>query len=233
MEKLLKETILLNYGDPAVRALIDKKGWRELNEKDRVLAVYNYVRDEIAFGYNLSDDITAAAVLRDGYGQCNTKSTLFMALLRSVGVPCRAHGFFVDKLMQKGAMKGFYYRQAPKKIVHSWVEIFYNGAWLNLEGFILDMKYLNKLQDKFKACDGSFCGYGVAISNFKNPPVEWNENDTYIQRDKIVQDLGVYDTPDELFAAHRQNIGRYKAFMFRRVVRHLMNGNIKRIRNKK
>ena len=150
MDNLLKETAMLNYTDPQIQSLIHNRGWRELGVKERILAIYNYIRDEIAFGYNISDNISASSVLRDGYGQCNTKGTLFMALLRAVGVPCRIHGFYVDKVIQKGAITGFFYRQSPKEILHSWVEIFYDGKWLNLEGFILDMKYLNGLQGKFK-----------------------------------------------------------------------------------
>ncbi|MCL2797124.1 MAG: transglutaminase-like domain-containing protein [Firmicutes bacterium] len=230
MESLLKETPLINYNAPELQTLLLNRGWRALDEKDRILAVYNFVRDEIEFGYNIGDDISATKVLKDGYGQCNTKGTLFMALLRALGIPCRIHGFFVDKSVQYGAMKGFYYRQAPKEILHSWVEILYNGKWLNLEGFILDVKYLGKLQEKFTDCKGSFCGYGVAVPDFKNPPVEWSGDDTYIQKDSIIKDLGVFDSPDELFGAYRQRVGRFKSFMFRRVVRHLMNRNIKRIR---
>ena len=49
---------------------------------DRIGAAYAFVRDEIAFGYNLADDLPASRVLEDGLGQCNTKGTLFMALLR-------------------------------------------------------------------------------------------------------------------------------------------------------
>ncbi len=39
--------------------------------------------------------------MKDGYGQCNTKGTLFMALFRSVDIPCRFHGFTIDKKLQK------------------------------------------------------------------------------------------------------------------------------------
>ncbi|MDR2532305.1 MAG: transglutaminase-like domain-containing protein [Oscillospiraceae bacterium] len=230
MENLLKETAMLNYNAPQIQKLISGKGWRNLGEKERISAIYNFVRDEIAFGYNVSDNIKATDVLADNYGQCNTKGMLFMALLRTVGVPCRIHGFYIDKIMQKGAMKGFYYTLAPRDILHSWVEILYNGKWLNLEGFILDVKYLNRLQEKFKDCNGSFCGYGVGVSDFKNPPIDWNENDTYIQKDGITKDLGIYDTPDELFTKYKQKGGRFKQFMFRNVIRHLMNRNIDRIR---
>ena len=233
MDELLKETELLDFSNPQIQELINSRSWRQLAEKDRILAVYNFIRDEIAFGYNLGDYIPASKVLKDGYGQCNTKGILFMALLRTVGIPCRIHGFFVDKTVQKGAMTGFYYKQASRDILHSWVEIYYVGKWLNLEGFILDIKYLGKLQDKFSNCEGSFCSYGVAVPDFKNPPIEWNETDTYIQKDSITSDLGIYDSPDELFTVHRQKIGWFKNFMFKHFVRHSMNRNIRRIRNHK
>jgi predicted nucleic acid-binding Zn ribbon protein len=230
MEKYLESTQMLNYNDANIQKLIINRNWQKMIEKDQIFAIYNYVRDEIVFGYNVSDNIKATDVLRDGYGQCNTKSTLFMALLRAVGIACRIHGFYIDKVLQKGAMKGFYYRQSPKFIVHTWVEILYNGEWLNLEGFILDKKYLNKLQIKFKDSKGSFCGYGVAISDFQNPPIEWNENDTYIQKDGITKDFGVFNNPDEFFAVHKQNLGFLKKFLFMFIIRHLMNRNINKIR---
>lgn len=50
-------------------------------------AKYNFVRDEILFGYNADDTILASRVLAEGYGQCNTKGTLFMALLRGADIP--------------------------------------------------------------------------------------------------------------------------------------------------
>ncbi len=42
------------------------------------------------FGITPCDDIRASQVLKDGYGQCNTKSTLLMALLRAVNIHNRA-----------------------------------------------------------------------------------------------------------------------------------------------
>lgn len=66
----------------------------------------NFVRDEVTFGYNASDDLPASRVLADHIGQCNTKGTLLMALLRAVGVACRFHRFTIDKALQKGAITG-------------------------------------------------------------------------------------------------------------------------------
>ena len=163
---------------------------------------------------------------------CNKmKGILFMALLRAINIPCRIHGFTIDKELQKGAMTGIVYRNAPQNVLHSWVEIFYKEKWYELEAFILDKKYLSKLQDKFKQCTGAFCGYGVAVKDFRNPTIEWEENNTYIQSEGINQDFGVYDSPDELFKEHHQEMSALKAFLYRNLGRHLMNHNIKKIRN--
>lgn len=62
----------------------------------------------------------------DGYGQCNTKGTLFIALLCAVGVPCRIRGFTIDKKLQKGAMTGFVYKSAQASILHSWLEVLFD-----------------------------------------------------------------------------------------------------------
>lgn len=224
------ETALLNYSHPRIQQLIRAKQWDRLPPKQQILDIYNYVRDTVLFGYNRADDIPASEVLQDGYGQCNTKGVLFMALLRAVGVPCRMHGFTIDKKLQKGAMKGWYYRLSPNEIIHSWVEVHFEGTWLNMEGFILDIPYLTKLQQKFGECKGSFCGYGVATDDFQNPPIYWNGNDTYVQKEGIVRDLGVYDSPDAFFARNQQNLSGIRKVVYKRVVRHLMNRNVRRIR---
>jgi hypothetical protein len=230
MSVYLNETELLNFSHLSIQQVIHSHQWDSKSRKEQILGIYNYVRDEILFSYNRADDIPASEVLLNGYGQCNTKGVLFMALLRAVGVPCRMHGFAIDKKLQKGAMKGWYYQLAPQEIIHSWVEVLYEGRWLNIEGFILDIPYLTKLQQKFEQCTGSFCGYGVATNNFQNPEIYWNENDTYVQKEGIVQDFGIYDSPDAFFSVHQQGLSPFKKTIYSRVVRHLMNRNVNRIR---
>lgn len=229
-ERYLAVTPMLDFKSSAIVELIKERGWYNLAEYEKIKEIYNFVRDEIAFGYNINDDICASRVLHDGYGQCNTKGTLFMALLRAVGVPCRIHGFTIDKKLQKGAMTGIVYKFAPKNIFHSWVEVLYGGNWRQLEGFILDKVYLSNLQQLFSSCNGAFCGYGVAVDDFKNPPVDWNGGNTYIQSAGINNDFGVYDSPDDLFKEHGQELSRFKEFIYRHIGRKFMNRNVKRIR---
>ena len=230
-KKYLRETSLLDFGDPGIQAIISSRVHASMEVQERVRTLYEYVRDEIAFGYNRDDQIPASEVLRDGYGQCNTKSTLLMALLRAAGVPCRIHGFTIDKALQKGAITGIWYRLASQEILHSWVEVQVGESWYNLEGVILDKSYLSALQAKFSDCKTTFCGYGAFTNSFAKPEIEWNLNDTYIQAEGIVQDFGIFDDPDAFYARHSQGLSAFKRFLFRNLVRHLMNRNVRWIRN--
>ena len=226
---LLRPTPLLNFGNPYIERLVTDRNWRALPERERIGAAYDFVRNEIAFGYNEGDELPASRVLADGIGQCNTKSTLLMALLRAAGVPCRFHGFTIDKALQRGAISGLAYRLAPRRIIHSWVEVWYEGRWVNLEGFILDADYLGSLQRRFPGAK-RFCGYGAATPDLSAPPVEWRGQDTFIQKDGIVDNFGTFDDPDAFYARHGSNLGGLKRWLFAHVVRHWMNDNVARVR---
>lgn len=230
MSSLLLPTPLLDFEHPQMRFLIEKRGWSTLSEQECIGAAYQFVRDEIAFGYNTSDDLPASSVLADGYGQCNTKATLLMALLRALGIPCRLHGFTIDKLLQKGAVTGWAYALAPRNILHSWVEVWHQGRWIQLEGFILDRRYLSALQVRFASHRGPFLGYGVGTPDLANPAVDWRGSDTYIQRDGINQDFGLFDDPDAFYKKHGANLSGPRGWVFERIVRHQMNRRVERIR---
>jgi transglutaminase-like putative cysteine protease len=229
MHPLLAATPLLDVHHPDIEALVARRGWRTLSPYDRIGAVYDFVRNEIAFGYNEGDELAASRVLADGIGQCNTKSTLLMALLRAVGIPCRFHGFTIDKRLQKGAITGLAYWLAPQRIIHSWVEVSLEGRWIALEGFILDAPYLASLQRRFPQAR-RFCGYGAATPDLSAPGVEWRGEDTYIQKEGIADDFGTFDSPDAFYARHGSNLSGIKRWLYERVIRHAMNRNVARIR---
>ncbi|MFZ1984550.1 MAG: transglutaminase family protein [Desulfatitalea sp.] len=230
MERYLKETRLLDFNHTSLLELAENRGWASLSEFERIARIYDFVQNEIAFGYNEADDIPASQIYNDGYGQCNTKGTLLMALLRKCCVACRFHAFTIDKQLQKGAISGLVYKLAPRSIIHSWVEVWFENKWVHLEGFILDRPYLESVQNRFSKVEGAFCGYAVATHNLKNPPIEWKGSDTYIQKDGINHDYGVFDAPDDFYEAHGANLSGIKRILFRHIVRKLMNNNVSRIR---
>jgi hypothetical protein len=230
MEKYLEETEILDYSNKNIRHLIIKEKWLKLEVEHRVGAIYNYVRDQIKFGYNTSDNIKGSTVLNDGYGQCNTKSTLLMTLLRGVGIPNRIHGFTIDKALQKGAITGIWYKIAPQNILHSWVEVFIDKQWYFLEGVILDDTYLKAVQFKNQQVLGEFCGYGIYTKQLQNPLIDWNKNHTFIQSMGINNDFGIFNSPDVFYKKHHQKLGWFKRFFFQNGIRHIMNRNVNQIR---
>ncbi len=228
----LKVTPMLDYRAPAIQQLIKQRGWSSLSRYDAIAEVYLFVRDEITFGYNSDDTLNASQVLKDGYGQCNTKGTLLMALLRALAIPARFHGFTIFNELQKGAIPNYLFAFAPERIIHSWVEIYFEGQWLDLEGYIIDQAYLSQVQAKFSDQCEAFSAYGIATTCLKRPENDWQGKSTYIQKEGIADDFGIYDQPDDFYREKGSNLNGLKKIAFRYVLRHLMNSNVNRIRQR-
>jgi len=227
---LTGKTEILNYGHKDIQTLIVVRKWQSLGIYTRIGAVYDFVRNEVKFGYNRKDEIPASEVMADGYGQCNTKATLLMTLFRAVGIPCRLHGFTIEKALQSGVVPPIVLPITPKNILHSWVEIYYGDAWINLEGFILDDDYLQALQAKFSDIS-VLCAYGAGTNSLQNPNLEWAGKHTYIQKTGINQDFGVFDSPDAFYENHKQKLGALKTLFYQNMIRHWMNARVSKLRN--
>jgi transglutaminase-like putative cysteine protease len=56
----LQATPLLDFDSPSIQTLIAEKEWQSLTTSERIGAIYHFVQNEIAFGYNKRDDIAAS-----------------------------------------------------------------------------------------------------------------------------------------------------------------------------
>jgi hypothetical protein len=83
------------------------------------------------------------------------------------------------------------------------VEVWFEGRWVCLEGFILDAQYLRSLQRRFPGAR-RFCGFGAATRDLSAPDIEWRGQDTFIQKEGIVDDFGIFDDPDAFYALARR-----------------------------
>ncbi|WP_051534639.1 transglutaminase-like domain-containing protein [Deefgea rivuli] len=230
--ELLQPTKILDFHAQNIRALVDERGWRQRNSVDAARAVYEFCREEILFGYNSdADDMQASRVLSEGIGHCNTKATLLMALLRSVGIPCRLNAFTIKKSLQRGALTPFVYFMAPHEIIHTWTEAKLGNQWVALEGLILDSGYLEAVQHRFVHCSHPFLGYAIATENLQRPRVEWTGSDTFIQRDGIARELGIFQSPDAFYEKHSTNLQGIKGWLYRNYFYKRLNENISNIRS--
>ncbi len=230
----LGPSTLLDYSHPSIEKLIQSKGWNPIADDPKVIKeIYLFVRDEIAYGYTKSFSIPASQVLAYGLGNGITKSTLFMALLRAVGIPCRIHAMVISKVIFRGLLSGVCYRIADRHPYRAWVEIQYKDTWYAIDGFIIDSLYMANLQQKFINQKGSFYGYGIAVLDFRNRDNKWNNNHIFVQNKAIEKDLGNFHTPDAFFSGvpKAENYGR--ALRYRAIICPHLNKSIQRIRNSK
>ncbi len=229
--RYLEPTPMLNYDANNIRCLIKERKWDELAPYPCVKEIYDFVQNQIPFGYNRSDLLTAEEVLQDGYGQCNTKATLLMALLRAVSIPCRLHGTQVGKDFQKGITTATIHALAPKTIVHTWVEAFVEEKWITLEGVITDLKYVDAVKRICHDATGPFFRYAIATKDIRTLSVQWDGRDRYVQKEAVVIDYGVFDNPDSFFRRHRQKWNWFIGFCYVNIGRKIMTRNVNRIRN--
>ncbi|PHS12138.1 MAG: transglutaminase [Kangiella sp.] len=230
--KYLEATKIIDFNEPSIEKLVTERKWERLSDYEKIGKAYHFVKDEILFGYNAEDNLTASRVLKDGYGQCNTKGNLIMALFRKLNIPCRLHGFTIDKPLQKGAIPSYLYFFTPANIIHSWVEVYFQGEWINLEGFIIDPKLLKSVQLKHNNSKGTFSGFGIATKCLAEPNVDWQGKSTYIQKEGINNDFGVYDNPDQFYKFYGTNLSGIRGLLYRYILRHLINLNVRMIRRK-
>ncbi len=69
----LSTTELLDYQHPSLQRLVVERGWADLPEYERIGAIYDFVRNEIAFGYNVSDDLRLRKCWRMAWGSAIRK----------------------------------------------------------------------------------------------------------------------------------------------------------------
>jgi len=226
-----EHTTLLDYTHPTVVALIQKKGWLSLpTSGERIAAVYTFVRDEIPFGYAEHFAVPASRVLEQGMGNCLTKTTLLMALLRAVGIPCRLRAAMISKVIHRGLLGEVSLLFSPRHLHHAWVEAQYQDHWIEIGGHIIDRPYLEKLQQKFTNFIGSFYGYGIAVSHFRNPPISWEKEETEIQSKAIRENLHTFNDPDAFFSAYPEAERRTHGMTYRMILRPRLNHSIQKLR---
>ncbi len=233
----LAPTPILDYESPTIQEVLSELK-AEGDIKEQRIAAYLFVRDRILFGYNPGrDSIPASQVLRDGIGHCNTKSTLLGALLRGLGVPCRFHFFWIDKKVQQGIIpKHIYEYHIKNGVLHAWVEAFTGERWTTLEGVILDQKYLDSARKIFPGAK-EFERWGISCPDLSTVSTVWDgKSDTFIQKDSIVKDLGIFCTPDDYYVKHGDNLSGMnpiKRFTYRYLISKILTRRVEKFRQGK
>lgn len=209
--------ILADFQHPLVSKKAEELTKGCLTLKEKIAAIFYYVRDDIKFGFPLAADfIKASETILLGYGQCNTKGTLFLALCKALNIPARLHFSTIKKEIQKGLFAGIAFWLLPKYLSHSWIELKVENHWIKVDTYINDEAFycgaIEALQNK-----GWDTGYSVSCAK-TSPSIELDfANEQSIQMDAVVADHGNFLEPMDYYQSklYKNRPGWFKKIAYR------------------
>jgi len=115
-KEYLQPTKLVQTGNPAIADALALLGLdRNSDVIEAVRRVYDFTSNKITTtGFSGKTD--AITTLKLGEASCNGKSRLFVALMRTLGVPSRLVG-------------GLIMKPGRKRVTHQWVEVYLGDKW--------------------------------------------------------------------------------------------------------
>ena len=213
-------TKLADSDHPLVKATAQRLTAGETSTRRRIEKLFYYVRDDIAFGFpDAGDRVKASQTIALGMGQCNTKTTLFLALCKALGLPARVHFSLIRKDIQKGLFTGLAYRLMPPLLSHSWLEVQVDGTWRRLDAYINDEPFYKAGKRELRRC-GWDTGYSIACSAGESSAAFSLDTEKFVQMDAVVDDHGVWDDPADYYASslYRNRPGFFKLLAYRLLV---------------
>ena len=105
----------------AIQTLANKLTSGKTSVWDKATAIFNYVRDNIAYSYYSNSQKGAAKTLSSGTGNCCDQANLVVALCRAAGIPARfSHA--KNCKFNSGLVAG-----------HVWAQIYVDGVWYSAD----------------------------------------------------------------------------------------------------
>ena len=213
MNEYLSETSYLNYSDEKIQRVLKTDLAIDSIEgaREKAICIHNYVRDSVLFGFNRRFfDMSASQVLEAKTGFCNNKSTLFVAMLRAVGIPSRLH--FVD--IDKNILHGIVDPRTPF-VDHSYTEVYLDGKWIRCDSYIVDSELFKNARKRLEA-EKRRLGWGLHIDGTN----QWDgRSDSFSQfvfsdaKQISTKDYGVYEDIGEFYNKRASEAWNKPSFM--------------------
>ncbi|MCH2022658.1 MAG: transglutaminase family protein [Saprospiraceae bacterium] len=132
LEQYLRPGFFTDSNHPEVIAYTQKKISGIVGVKEKVIALYNSVRDDFIYNpYHINLKpyaMKASFLLTKKYGYCVEKSNLFAACVRSMGIPSRTGYSNVRNHLGTQNIEKFL--KTDLLVFHGYAEIFLNNKWI-------------------------------------------------------------------------------------------------------
>ncbi len=185
-----------------IRDITKQIAGKHSNEREKAIALHDYVRDKIKFGFNRYFDFSKPDKTLDlRVGHCNPKGELMTALFREAGIEAYTHFVVLPKEALKGAVSPNRYWLIPPELSHCYTEVKVEGVWYNIDSYILDSPLFKAARAKLSEESRSI-GYGTHI----NSTIDWDgRSDAFSQFDKdmMLEDHGRVDNLETYYHSDR------------------------------
>lgn len=223
--------MLANHNERVVRKTAEELTAAARNEREKLEAIFYYVRDGIRFGFPAAGDYTTAQkTIRIGIGQCNTKSALMLALCRAAGFAARIHFSLIRRDIQRGVFPEFAFRRLPEELSHSWLEVRVDGQWHRIDTYINDQPFY-QAGKRLLQKEGRTTGYSVSCDRGAATDALQLEQEAFVQMDAVTEDHGTWESPEAYYATgpYKNRPGICKLLLYR-LLRRSINRRLERIR---
>ncbi len=106
-------------------------------DRKRAVRVHDFVRDRVRFGVTPWFDVAdPATTLRLGVGHCNPKATLFVGVLRELGIEARLHFVTITNEVLRGLWPDG--AGPPSRLSHAYSEVRLDGSWQRVDSYVVD-----------------------------------------------------------------------------------------------
>ena len=192
LDRFLQPTKYIDSSNPAVVALARSIAGSANSSMEVAIRIHDHVRDRINFGFSTGFyDQKASDVMELGVGYCNTKGTLFIALLRAAGIPARQHFVNID-----AQVLAPFVNPGTSLVDHSFAEVFVQDQWRSVDSYVVDVKLFASAKRQL-GIESKNLGYAI----HKNGQSVWDgRSDSFSQfvNDDVVKglttkDYGVFD----------------------------------------
>ncbi len=194
----LSSTRLVDLNDPKLRILAMSLTQLADTDAQKVMAIHGFIKT-MPFGCAASfEHMSAGDVLRSGQGDCHTKGTLFVALMRCAGLPARLRFVTMPSDFLYGIIS------LPKiNIVHAIGEVYVGQRWVRTDTYVAD-DVLEAEAVRLLTREGRHMGYGIHLNGARH----WDAFHDAFGQSAVsdpaslpLQDWGVAHDPEQFYAA--------------------------------
>jgi hypothetical protein len=196
-------------------------------------ALFCFVRDRIMFGFPKTvaqwDRVKASSVIQCGFGYCNTKATLLVALCRASGIRARVHYGLISTEIMRGIFPSFAFPFLGDSGSHSWTEVEIAGEWKPIDSYINDEELYRAARRRLEET-GTSLGCSVAcLEGICSCEFNFGELG-FVHMGAVVEDHGVWDDASHYYATDKYSTFKGLQRLFYPVVAAISNRNIEKLR---